>query len=59
MFIDMWYGNRIEEVDMIDYGYYDHDCEYRGYMFIKGRPVGDFKTDRFSEIWQKFKHIKN
>lgn len=57
MFIDMWYGNKIEEVDKITVSFSDLDCEYRGNCYIGGKCVGDFSTQDSLEIGRTFSHL--
>lgn len=54
MFIDMWYGDRVVDVDFITCFFSDVDCVYRGNCFIKGKVVGDFNTKRSYEIERTF-----
>ena len=42
--IDMWYGNKIEEVTKIDISFYGDSGEYRGNIYINNKIVGDYIT---------------
>jgi len=55
MIIDMWYGNKVEECDGIDVFFYPNGCIYRGNIYLKGKPIGDFSTTDSIEIEKTFK----
>ena len=55
---NMWYGNLIDEVDNIDYGFNESDCCYRGTAYIKDKAVGDFVALSYADIWKAFKHLR-
>lgn len=55
--IDMWYGNKIEDVDRVDITFSDIDCEYRGNIFIKGKVVGDYVTDNLLKLESIFSQL--
>ena len=40
--IDMWYGDKTEEVDKIDMFFSDIDCIYHGNIYKNGRIIGDY-----------------
>ena len=52
--IDMWYGDKIEDVDKIDITFYDM---YRGNVYIKGKCVGDYVTDDSTILEKKFPQL--
>lgn len=54
MFVDMWYGHKVSEVDRITVSFSDTDCIYRGNLFVHGRCVGDFTAKDSLEIEKKF-----
>lgn len=55
--LDMWYGNKISEIDKIDIFFSDLDCVYRGNCYIKGKAVGDYKVRNSTEIEKLFPHL--
>lgn len=57
MTIDMWYGNKLSEVDELTVSFYPNDAEYRGNMKIKGKYVGDFVATDSMEIEKAFPQI--
>ena len=58
MFVDMWYGNKISEVESIDIFFNDLSCKYAGNCYIKGKAVGDYSTDNSLEIESTFPQIQ-
>ncbi len=57
MTVDMWYGDKIEDVTSIDINFSDADCVYRGNCFIGDKVVGDYSTTVSTEIEDTFKHL--
>ena len=57
MIVDMWYGDKIEDVTSIDTSFSDIDCVYRGNCFIGDRVVGDYSTNDSTEIEDTFSHL--
>ena len=51
MIIDMWYGNKNDEIDDLDWSFTD---KYRGNLFIKDKCVGDYVADTLSEVRKYF-----
>ena len=58
MNVDMWYGDKVEDVDKIDISFSDADCVYRGNCYIGGRIVGDYSTTDSLEIERTFSHLQ-
>jgi hypothetical protein len=58
MVVDMWYNDKISDVDKITWGFYDLDCQYRGNMYINNKCVGDFSTPDSLAIQQTFPQLK-
>lgn len=56
--IDMWYGDKIEDVDKIDVTFSYSDNVYRGNVFIKGKFVGDYVTDDSTLLEKKFPQLE-
>jgi hypothetical protein len=48
--IDLWNGNKLEEIEELDYSFYTNPVEIRGNLYIRGEAVGDFSTDDSSEL---------
>ena len=44
IFVDMWYGDDMRDIDKITMSFSDCDCEYRGNVYINGKMVGDYTT---------------
>lgn len=55
--INMWYDNKIEEVDKLDIIISGIDGMYRGNVFIKGKYVGDYVTDDSTLLEKKFPQL--
>ena len=55
--IDMWYGNKIEEVTKIDINFYDNSGEYRGNIYIDDSIVGDYSTKEYKALENTFKQL--
>lgn len=56
--IDMWYGNKVEDVDQITVSFYDLDCVYRGNLYKKGKIIGDYSCDDSVELQKRFPQIR-
>ena len=54
--IDMWYGNKIEEVTKIDVRFYDNG-EYRGNIYINNKIVGDYTAKDSIELEKAFPQL--
>ena len=54
MRVDMWYGNKIEDVTAITVTFSDIDVVYRGNLIINNKIVGDFVTQDSKEIERIF-----
>jgi len=57
MKIDMWYGDKFEDVTSADCFFYPHDCEYRGNLYIGDKCVGDYSSKDSVEVEEQL-HIK-
>ena len=55
--IDMWYGNKIEEVTKIDISFYGDSGEYRGNIYINDKIVGDYITKEYKALENTFKQL--
>ena len=54
--IDMWYGNKIEEVTSIDVRFYDNG-EYRGNIYIDNKIVGDYTAKDSISLEEAFPQL--
>ncbi len=54
MIIDLWYGDKAENVTALDWSFYASDGIYRGNLYIDGRCAGDFLTTDFNDIYRIF-----
>lgn len=57
MKIDLWYGNKVKEVDRIDITFYPADSTYRGNMYIKDKCIGDYIANSSQELEKKFSQL--
>lgn len=55
--IDMWYGDKPEEVTGIDWCFNDLDYVYRGNLYKNGKTIGDFTADTMQEVQEVFPHL--
>ena len=55
--IDMWYGDKVKDVDRVDYTFYPNNTEYRGNCYIKGKCVGDYVAKGSLELEKMFSHL--
>ena len=57
MFVDMWYGDKISDVESIDIYFNDLSSQYAGNCYIKGKVVGDYNTYDSLEIEETFPQL--
>ena len=55
--IDMWYGDKQEQVTSLDIQFNDLLCFYSGNLMIFGKMVGDYYADTVQEIQEAFPHL--
>lgn len=55
--IDMWYCDKVTEVDRITITFSDLDCVYRGNCFIKGKYVGNYEAKDSCELEKAFPQL--
>ena len=55
--IDMWYGNKIEEVTKIDINFYGNSGEYRGNIYIDNKIVGDYTAKDSISLEEAFPQL--
>lgn len=51
--IDMWYGDKLSDVDNIDGSWSDLDLIYRGNLYKNNRIIGDYSCNDISELYKK------
>ena len=56
--IDMWYGDKPEQVTGLDIYFNDLGGFYSGNLRIFGKIVGDYYADSVQEICEAFPHLK-
>lgn len=56
--IDMWYGDRAQDVEKIDITFYPNDGEYRGNLYIGGKIVGDYSCTDSVELEKSFPQLQ-
>ena len=54
MIIDLWYGDKLKEIDDIDIVFYPNIGVYRGNLYKRGVMVGDYSTKDSLEIEKRF-----
>lgn len=57
LIVDMWYGDKIEDVDNLDVFWYSND-EYRGNVYIKDKCVGDYVITRGTDLCKTFPQLR-
>lgn len=57
MNIDMWYGDKPEQVTGLDIRFNDLGCFYFGNLRIFGKIVGDYCADSVKDIEKAFPHL--
>lgn len=55
--IDMWYGDRPEQVTGLDIYFNDLSGFYSGNIRIFGKIVGDYYADNIQDIKEAFPHL--
>ena len=55
--IDMWYGDKHTEADMIDISFSDCDCVYRGNIYKNGKCIGDYESKSSVELEDAFPQL--
>lgn len=58
MILDMWYGDKLEDVTQVDVMFTDLDCVYRGNIYIGKNVVGDFKAKTLQEVEKRFPQLE-
>lgn len=51
--IDLWYGDKLSDVDKVDGSWSDLDYIYRGNFYKNGRIIGDYSCSDLSELYDK------
>lgn len=54
MNIDMWYGDKLEDVTRLDVYWSDPNCVYRGNIYIGKKCVGDYTAKTLQEVEKRF-----
>ena len=57
--IDMWYGDKKEQVTGLDICFNDLGCFYSGNLRVFGKIVGDYYADSVQEIKEAFLHLSD
>ena len=55
--IDMWYNDKISEVDKITVAFYPNDAEYRGNIYKNNKCIGDYTCNDSIELEKAFSHL--
>ena len=58
MILDMWHGDKLDDVDHLDVYWSDLDCVYRGNIYIGRKMVGDYEAKTVKEIERTFPKLK-
>lgn len=56
-YIDLWYGNKIEEVTKIDISFYDNEICYRGNIYKNDKIIGDYWCKDSLLLEKLFPHL--
>lgn len=55
--IDMWYGDKAEQVTGLDIYFNDLCCFYSGNLRIFGKIVGDYHVESIQDVKEAFPHL--
>lgn len=55
--IDMWYGDKPEEVTGINWSFSDLDCVYRGNLYKGNKFIGDYEADAIQKVQEAFPQL--
>lgn len=55
--IDMWYGDKSEEVTGINWSFYGYDAIYRGNLYKGDKMIGDYTADTMQEVQEAFPQL--
>lgn len=55
--IDMWYGDKLSDVDNIDGSWSDLDLIYRGNLYKNNRIIGDYSCKNITELFDKLNSL--
>lgn len=55
--IDMWYGDKLSDIDKFDAFWSDCDLVYRGNFYKDGKAIGDFTCDYLSKLYDKLDNL--
>lgn len=56
--IDLWYGNKPDEVDYLDIFWNDLNGGYSGNLYKGGKMIGDYTSDDLSDIEKAFPQLE-
>lgn len=56
--IDMWYGDKVEAVERLDFTFYPNEGEYRGNLYIGFQMVGDYVCTDSVELENAFPQFR-
>lgn len=51
--IDMWYGDKLSDVDKYDVFWSDRDLVYRRNFYKDGKIIGDYSCNYISDLYDK------
>lgn len=51
--IDMWYGDKLSDVNKVKGSWSDIDLIYRGFLYKNKRIIGDYSCNDISELYKK------
>jgi hypothetical protein len=55
--LDMWYGNKKEDIQKLDCFFYPNSGQYRGNVYINNKAVGDYTATDSIELENYFPQI--
>lgn len=55
--IDMWYGDKLSDIDKYDVFWSDCDLVYRGSFYKDGKIIGDYSCNYISDLYDKLDNL--
>lgn len=55
--IDMWYGDKLSDIDKYDVFWSDCDLVYRGNFYKDGKVIGDYSCNYISDLYDKLHNL--
>ena len=55
--IDMWYGDKLSDVDKVDSFWSDLDLIYRGNLYKNNGIIGDYSCENITELFDRLNSL--